>query len=374
MSGQHAILAPSSAHIRAKCPGSRALSELYPETEESEESKEGTAAHWAAAELLEGRQIDVGLIAPNGVMITDEMVEGADMYVAEIRSSDAEFVGFSVHVEERVEIDTIHTLCWGTPDAWRFKPTRLKVWDYKFGHRYVDVFENEQLIEYAAGILKKVGINGITDGFTDVDFTIVQPRCYVGGAPIRRWTVKAVDLRGYFNKMRMVEEAAMKPDAPTVVNEHCRDCAGRHACRASQRAAYDAMALADTNIPFNLSNEALGAELRFIDKAIANLQARQTGLAEQATALLRSGKQVPFYKLEQSYGRERWSVPDAQMLALGQMLNLPLSVPKLITPKQAIKAGLDPNLAAAYYETPRGELKLKPDDGSQARKIFGAIS
>lgn len=374
MSGQHAILAPSSAHIRAQCPGSRALSELFPETEESEESKEGTAAHWAAAELLEGRTIDVGLITPNGVMITDEMVEGAEMYVAEIRSTDAEFAGFSVHIEERVEIDTIHNLCWGTPDAWRFKPTLLKLWDYKFGHRYIDVFENEQLIEYAAGILKKVGINGITDGITDVEFIIVQPRCYVGGAPIRRWKIKAVDLRGYFNKMRMVEEAAMKPDAPTKVNEHCRDCAGRHACRAAQRAAYDAMAIADTNIPFNLTPDALGAELRFIDKAIAALQARQTGLAEQAASLLRNGKQVPFYKLEQSYGRERWSKPDAEILALGQMMQLDLSKRKLITPKQAIKAGLDPNLAAAFSEIPRGELKLKFDDGVLARKVFGVVS
>lgn len=372
MSGEHAILAPSSAHIRAKCAGSRGLSALVPELEESEESREGTAAHWAASELLEGRTIDVGLIAPNGVMITEEMIEGAEMYASDIRATDVEFTGHAVHVEERVSIETIHPECWGTPDAWRFKPYKLIVWDYKFGHRYVEVFENPQLMEYAAGILEKVGINGISDQRTEVEFRIVQPRCYVGGAPIRSWKVTAVDLRGHFNNLRAIEAAAMDPSSPVTVNEHCRDCSARHICQASQRAAYEAMAVSTSNVPFNLNNEALGAELRFIDKAIANLQARRTGLEEQALATLKRGQHVPFYAAEYSLGRERWAKPDAEILALAELMGLQLAKPKLVTPKQAIKAGFDEALVKAYSETPVGALVLKPDDGSKARKVFSS--
>ncbi len=369
MSGEHAILAPSSAHIRAKCAGSRSLSALVPETEESEESREGTAAHWASSELLEGRTIDVGLVAPNGVMITDEMVEGAEMYAANILGSRSEH-DHTLHVEERVDISIIHPNCWGTPDTWVYMPGKLIVWDYKFGHRYVEVFENEQLLEYAAGILELVGVNGMTDQFTEVEFRIVQPRCYVGGSPIRTWKAKAVDLRGQFNRLRAIEAAAMQPDAICTVNEHCRDCSGRHICQASQRAAYEAMAVASSNVPFNLNNEALGAELRFIDKAIVNLEARRTGLAEQALAALKGGQVVPFYKAEPSMGRERWNKPDAEIITLGEMMGIPLSKAKLITPKQAITAGLDETLVKSFAETPRGETKLKFDDGVQARKVF----
>lgn len=371
---EHAILAPSSAARRVACSGSRALEAAYPETEPSPDSLEGTAAHWAAAELFYGRTIDVGLVAPNGIMITDEMVEGAELYYNDVAATLPDFPGFSLHVEEAVSIDVIHPQCWGTPDAWIFRPKRLVIWDYKFGHRYVDVFENWQLLEYAAGILVKVGINGVSDQFTEVEFRIVQPRCYVGGAPVRSWKVLASDLRGYFNHLREREAYSMHEDAPTTVGEHCRDCRARHACASAQRAAYNAMEVSGSNIPFDLPPDALGAELRFIDRAIAALEHRRTGLAEQALALLKSGTPIAFYKAEPSYGRERWKVPDAEILALGDVMGLQLAKAKLVTPKQAAAAGLDPSIVAAYSEVPRGETKLKPDDGSTARKVFGSLS
>lgn len=368
----HAVLAPSSAAKRAACPGSRAMEAAYPETEPSRESLEGTAAHWAFAEILAGREIDTGLIAPNGIMLTDEMVEGAELFVGDIIQSTpaAEFFGYPLMVETPVSIATIHPECWGTPDAWIYKPGRLIVWDYKFGHRYVEVFENLQMVEYAAGILEQMGVNGIADQHTEVIFRIVQPRCYVGGAPIREWRTTASDLRALFNLLRGWEEAAMQNNAPCVVNEHCGDCLARHACPAAQRAAYHGMAIATSSVPFDLPPEALGVELRYVDRAIAALEARRTGLAEQALAVIKRGARVPLYHAEQGEGRERWKRPDAEIIALGDMLGIPLSKPKLITPKQAVKAGLDEATAKAFSETPKSEIALKPDNDTQARKVF----
>lgn len=371
---EHAILAPSSAAIRIHCAGSRALEATYPETEPSQASLDGTAAHWAAAELLAGRLIDTGQIAPNGVMLTDEMVEGAELYVADISTTMMQFPGFKPVIEERIDISVIHPECWGTPDAWIFKPYHLVVWDFKFGHRFVDAFENWQMIEYVAGILERVGITGVSDQKTTVEFRIVQPRCYVGGGPIRTWTVLASDLRGAFNQLRLAEEKSLDPNALCTVNEHCRDCRGRHACQAAQRAAYNAMDVATTNVPFDLDAPALGAELRYVDRAMAQLEARRTGLAEQALALIKQGHGVPFYRAEPSMGRQRWTKPDAEIALLGSMMGVELSKSKLVTPKQALDAGLDGSIVAAYSETPFGETKLKPDDGSNARKIFGGSS
>jgi hypothetical protein len=72
----------------------------------------------------------------------------------------------------------------------------------------------------------------------------------------------------------------------------------------------------------------------------------------------------------QSVGRQRWTRPDAEIIALGQMMGVELSKPKLITPKQAEDKGLDSTLVKAYSEYPLGEVKLKPDDGTTARKVF----
>lgn len=366
----HAVLAPSSAAIRRRCPGSVTMRAMYPETEDSEASREGTAAHWAVAEMLAGRLVDSGQIAGNGVMLTDEMLEAADVYVADVRATDAEFVGFDPVVEQRIDISTINPHCWGTADTWRFRPYKLIVWDFKYGHRYVDVFENWQMIEYSAGILEKVGITGISDQRTEVEFRIVQPRCYVGGSSIRTWKILASDLRPYFNEARAFEERSLLPDAPVVTNPSCIDCSARHACPAAQLAAYDAMERSAATVPFDLPPDAVGVELRYIDRAIEQLTARQTGLAEQALAMIKRGQAVPHYVASQSLGRQRWNRPDAEIIALGDMMGLPLAKPKLITPKQAQDKGLDASLVKAYSEFPLGEVKLKPDDGRTARKVF----
>ena len=369
MSGLHAILAPSSAHLRVACSASRAMCERNPETEPSPESMEGTAAHWAAAEMFAGRIVDSGLIAPNGVMITDEMLEGAEMFVDDVH----ELFGntpIPLHIEEPVSCATIHPESWGTPDLWIFDGAKLYLWDFKFGHRFVDVFENWQLIEYVAGILESLGINGMMDQHIEVVFRIVQPRCYVGGAPIREWRIMASDLRPYFNQLRSAEQLAMQPDAPATVNEHCRDCRGAHECDALQRAGYAAMVEATRPVPFSLPPHALGAELRYLDRAIKVLDARRTALAEQALTALKRGERVPFYAAKPSVGRERWTVPPDQVISMGQLMGVDVAKPGTLTPKQAIKAGLDASVVKAISEIPSGEIKLVEDDGTEARKVF----
>lgn len=367
----HAPLAPSSASRRKVCAGSRRMEALYPETEESPSSAEGTAAHWAASEILSGRTVDEGLIAENGTMLTDEMIDAAWMYVDEIRKVTLEPI-----VETRVSCANIHEQCWGTPDAWHYDDTKgiVYIWDFKYGHRYVDVFENWQLIEYAEGILTQLGVNGITDHNITVQMTIVQPRCYLAGKPVRSWTLKAVDLRGYFNQARLFEAQAMADDAPTTVSPECRDCSARHACTALQRASYAAMDVASTSIPFDLPPHPLGVELRYVKDAIEKLEARASGLEQQALNMIKRGTIIPFFTAQHGMGRQKWNKPEAEVIAMGELLGVKLHTNKLISPKQAVKAGMNETLVQNYTESLRGELKLVPDDNINARKIFGSTS
>lgn len=373
----HAKHAPSSADQRRACPASRRMQEYYPQDEESPASRDGTAAHWAVAELLHGNAIDVGLVAPNGVMLDAEMCEAAEL-CADVVLQDAAG-GHAIHVEQQVSIQSVHPDVWGTPDYWVWRPrveggraaSHLVLTDFKYGHRFVSEFENWQLIEYVEGILPLVGVNGGNDHETYVTMRIVQPRCYVGGSPVREWTVKASDLRGYANEARAFEERAAAPDAPMRVGTACRDCTARHACPAAQRAAYEAMELAEAGEPFDLPAEALGVELRYIDRAIQRLEARRTGLEAQVIAQQKRGVLVPHWRLEQGYGRKRWTKPDVEVAALGDMMGVDIAPRKPITPAQAVKAGLDAAIVDAYSETPLGEMKLKPDDGTSARRVFG---
>jgi hypothetical protein len=377
VSGAHAVLAPSSAARWVKCAGSVTLSILYPEGDDTPEAMEGTAAHWAFAEMLEGRLIDVGLVAPNGVVLTEEMIEGAEMYVDDIETTLGKPWMKYLQVEQRVDIPSVHAANWGTPDTYLFahNPTTgaatLYLWDYKFGHGYVDVFENWQLIDYAAGVLDSLQIDGHADQYLDIVMRVVQPRSYHRDGPVREWRVKAADLRPYFNKLRAAAEAAMLPEAPCVVNPECKHCSARHVCEAFTGAAYRAADLATRSVPLELSPAAMGLELRMLKAAQATLDARITGLEQAAFSRLTRGERIPFFALEATVGRQVWSKPLPEVFALGAMFGKDLAKPAAITPKQAEKAGIDPALVALYSMTPAGSLKLVPDDGTTARKVFG---
>lgn len=121
----HAPVAPSSLNRTVQCPGSLPLSQLYPEPEDSPEAMEGAAAHWALEQALRGWIIAEGQIAPNGVVLTDEMVDGAEMAVDYVRRHAGHAF---LSIEHHVAVPRIHAQCWGTPDvrAWA-APTILHV-------------------------------------------------------------------------------------------------------------------------------------------------------------------------------------------------------------------------------------------------------
>jgi hypothetical protein len=359
----HAILAPSSAPMWRYCPGSVAMQRRYPEAEDSPKALEGTAAHWFAAELKAGRLIDIGQIAPNGVMLNDEMMDAVELYVDQL-PSDAWII------EQRIACKVINAECWGTPDAWRFGDGMIDLVDYKYGHRHVEVFENWQLITYMAGILETLGINGLQDQHIRCNFTIVQPRSYHGDGPIRKWSCMASDLRPYINKLERAAWDAMQTDAPCKPGTYCRDCTASHVCPALQAAGYHVADLSREPTPFELSVEEMGLELHYLHRAQKLLNARIDGLEEAALASLKAGKRVPFYAVKQGHGRERWTRPVPEVVALGQMMGVDVAKPGLITPNQARKAGLPTELVDSYSETPVGEIKLVPDDNSRARMVF----
>lgn len=375
---EHAKLMPSSAGVTIECAGSVQAQERYPQ-EETDDTKEGNATHWVAASAL-GEYLKplggviltsqyIGQIAPNGVIITEEMVEAAYEYVFDVlKTCNAYGLLQSLRIEQRTKSGIIHDLNWGTPDcsAYHSAGNTLYLWDFKYGHRYVDVYECWQLLNYA--IL-------LTDGLrdtTNIVMRIVQPRCF-SAAPVREWSITVGELRPYRNKLEMAFDEALS-DNPTIKSgSHCRDCTARHACKAAHRAAEAAIDCAYNLVDGirELDNEALGTALSILNRASDAIDLMKSGLEQDVLTRIKQGKQVPGWEAKQGKGRTIWNRPAAEIIQLGKMFDIELKKPdEAITPNQAAKKGIDAAVITAYSQTPNTGLKLVKDDGTKAARVF----
>jgi len=359
------------------------MNAAYP-TPDTEETRAGSAAHELGAAKIEarahGRAPDsgvpaVGAIAGNGEVVTEEMAEAAEIYAADVHATMQRTGSFRPLVEHRIHARRVHDHCWGTMDCALWAPggRALYLWEFKYGHLPVDVFECLQLVAYFQGLFEEAGLTGLDDQNLTVVFTVVQPRVYSRGGPVQRWRVRASELRPLVNQLANAAGEALGPQPTARPGPHCEFCPGRHACEAHQRAGFRSMAIASQSLPFDMGPEAVGLELRKLREARQLIEGRISGLEEQAAAMIRSGKRVPFNRMEQGYGRERWKAPPEEVFALGDMYGVELRKPREpLTPGQARKAGLPPELVATYAEKPRGALKLVEDAGKKARWIFAS--
>lgn len=384
----HSIIAPSSAHIWGKPGGCTAypmMAAAYPETEESEESKEGTAAHEIAARMIEAharamtgcpsRNDIVGAPASNGVVYTDEMYDAAELYAAdvgEVMRAAAVFGGPHLGIERKVYAPRVHELSYGTPDCFIFdqKNGMLYVWDFKFGYEIVEAYECWQLINYVAGILQELGIDGLTDQHLRVKLRVAQPRAFHRDGPIREWSVRASDLRAHINSLASNAAESLGPNATARSGSHCKHCPARHACQAALTGGVRLYEAAAAPMPVELTPHALGVQFAIVQRARKQLEYLESGYEEQIKGLLRSGHSVPGYRAEEGYGRDKWKVPETEVIALGDMLGIKLRKDAVVTPKQAKALGIDESVITAYSERPRTGLKVVPDNGNKAKQVF----
>jgi hypothetical protein len=374
METQHAPIAPSSLARTVQCPGWIQASAKLPPQAPTPHTLGGEAAHWVAfIYVLNGTMPKVGDKCPNGVTVDDEMIEGALMYAEALE-------GLNGVPETTIEIDRIHEQCWGTPDFWQYSPATktLRVTDYKFGHDYVEVFENWQLMAYAVGLVDYlVKTQGALEFEIKIELLLVQPRCYHPDGPVRSWTTSAPKLRAMANIARAAAEDALGPNPKTKTGPECLHCPVRANCETANKAGSALIEWAGKVEVMPLNGHEVGLRLRLVQQARAMLKALETGLEEQAMSMLRAGKQVPFYKVGYSNPRETWNPG-----VIGQVKALQSLLPPLkggaklteeafaLTPKQAIKAGVPADIVRKYSTTPNGAAKLVIDDTVKYAKIF----
>jgi hypothetical protein len=373
----HSILAPSSAAIWVNCPGSIGMSDGIVQ-EPTDETREGEAVHWLAESALTNGMFTltdttIGITAPNGVIITSEMIDVAITYVEFVNTMPGK-----LNIEDQAVMPEIHDQCWGTPDAWSFDTDSLTLHlaDLKYGHSAVDVKENPQLVAYAIGALRKVTNNRpLHDLGIKVNFTIVQPRCYDGNGPIKQWSTTAVNLRGYVNSMNVAAHEALSENSHVVVGSHCKYCLGRHRCPSLLAAGAGIADYAGSMRHYELPAIALAYEIEVLRHASNILKYRLDAIETEALSRLKDGQSIPGLAIEHGMGRNKWLKPNDEVITMCELMGVDVKAPEVpITPTQTIakfkKNDVDPDVIKSYYGRMPTSAKLVLDDGSKAKEIF----
>ena len=375
----HAFLPPSGASSWLKCGMWATMNKRFPQ-DESAEGIEGTAAHWVAWEILAGRPISTGIKTPNGQIVTEEMLEGGELVTDVIRERMPKggLPPFGLQIEQKLPIFSISPHCFGTPDLWALPSTvHIEIFDYKFGHRFVDEFWNPQGLCYLAGIVDFLttmkAVRPDIESYMTVSFTVIQPRCFYKGEPVRTHTFKLIDARSHWNQLANAAESSMLPEPTATTNENCGDCAGRHACQSLQLAAYADAEYSNKRTPLMLSPVAAALELRILMRALDRIQARVDGLKEQTISNIRAGKQVNYFRAEPGFGRQQWTIPEAQVISIGKLFGAELAKPGVLTPKQAEKAGVDVGIVKANSFVPSTGFRLVAENPNDAPRTFATL-
>jgi len=352
---EHAILSISASGRWGNCPGSVQMEFAFDDGESTVESEEGDAAHWVASEILQSFSLNSGGIktsvdflnkmAPNGVIVTSEMIENVEIYTDSIlKTCSDKNMGITRQVETKVYPTAIHeTQCWGTVDcrAYDDKEKTLYIWDFKYGHKYVDEYENNQLIGYAQGYLEELGVNGLADQFTYIVMTIVQPR-YYHGDKVRSWKIKASDLRGYVNKLHHSGHEALGANATCRSGTHCTNCKAMFHCEANRRAVMSGIDYVLNVGGSKVDGNDSGQELLLLERISSMIDDRKDAVEQQVYYTLKSGKPVKNYALKPKSSRLKWNseLSEESIINIGLLFGLDISKKTVITPTQAIKLGV----------------------------------
>lgn len=378
----HSIISPSSASVWSKCTAYPTFSQPYQDNEDTEASREGTAAHELGEALIRLalampdpilpsiRDTFVGQLSPNGEVWTDEMFDGAWLYAGEIVREHKRYPGSLYGLEGKVQSPSIHAESFGTIDHYMYVESihTVKIWDFKFGYRAVEAENNMQMINYFAGILDT---HNITDD-CKVEMTIVQPRAYHRDGPIRTWKTTGAELRAKVNMLHNKAQEALSGDTNCLTGSHCRYCEARHDCEAALNCGMDLYEVASKPIRTVMSFDDMGVQLDIIDRAIEQLGFLKTAYEQRITNELKQGGHVDGWSLSPKYGNLEWNVDLDQVLNLGKMMGVELEKPKaVITPRQAMDKGLDKDAVMALASRKKGTVKLTRKGDTVASKIFG---
>lgn len=225
---KHAKLSASGSAKWMACPGSIAAEEGLPD-ESSEHSREGSAAHHVAEDVLVNGGFASKWIGKTveeyGIEVTHSMADYVQQYVDYVKS-----LGGIQMYERRVDFSHVVPEGFGTSDAIVMEGRTLHIVDLKYG-KGVKVYakDNSQALLYAVGVVNDFGY---AFDFDNVQITIVQPRL----DHIDEWEIDRdyIDKFAAYAKIKAKEALAI--NAPRYPGEkQCQWCKAKFNCPELKR-------------------------------------------------------------------------------------------------------------------------------------------
>lgn len=359
----HAALSPSKRHRWALCPGSIREEAKYPDPPSGAAAIDGTHSHT----LLEW-SVENGLANPHdreGYVLKDhegeftvDSARAARVKVAVdyITSRVAEFNGMcEVIAETRVDPKwfTGRDDLSGTVDVQIIGNGILEIIDYKDGMGVVEAEGNQQLEQYAIGVLAgcKLAYN-VPEQYPwhTVRMTIIQPKLAMKGMPaISTWEVGVKYLLDRVEVLSREARATDDPQAPLLPGEkQCQYCAVKGACPALAEKALSqvnvmfkpqAMDLAQQSAdkdPTTMSDQ----QITQIMEAAPLVRQLLEGVEKEALRRLKAGQPVAGLKLVNGKGSRVWALPETEMAEKLVAMGIPKAAiyeTKLVSPAKAEK-------------------------------------
>jgi len=352
------------------CFGSLHMPPAVPGGGDPTAREEGNAAHWLAEQMFNGSPAHAGLTAPNGYVITDDMVEHVSQYVSALdcgeMEADTSYSGAGWEVRGRAD-----HISWRPAWDGVVRPgnvcrahSTLTIDDFKYGWRIVSPVRNWTLMSHAIGwcIKHQQRPDRIT-------LRIHQPRPYHADGPLREWSCSFEELMGFYSQ---IEQRLSNPTDELVTSlEHCAKCHALALCPAARSASMNALDVADRVFSDDLPKPVLLREMELMRQAVGLIEARKDAIEELVTHRIKQGEVFDGYVLERRHGQRRWK-PGLTGAALSMAAGVDLSKDGIVTPAEAERRGVSKEAIAALTDRPLLDPKLKAVDiDARARAIFG---
>jgi hypothetical protein len=326
----------------------------------SPQAAEGEIAHALASDFFKGGSDPlkrIGEATPRGP-VTEDHARGAAEFIAAVR---ARWDGVAPLCSEAwVRIEDLGLR--GKVDLFWIQDRALWIWDYKHGMTWVPAVENWQLLVYAVALVSSPAPAGARPevDFDRVHLCICQPRAFDPEGPVKVWTVSVDDVWRYSARITSaVLAAAHTENPPSTPGSHCLWCSGRGVCPALGRAASAVWGYVSGSTYCPPGMEALGAEIDILKVAADLIKARISGLEADALARMNRGEVLPGWDRVQKFGNLDWTVPIDQAAEIVDLSGIDIRKKSLLTPLQAIAAGVPREIVEVMAARPPRGFELK---------------